>query len=40
MDKQFIQGYDIIIFVKKNAVKLKYLDCLNELEDSLKPISK
>ena len=40
MDKQFIQGHDIIIFVKKNAVKLKYLDCLNELEDSLKPISK
>ena len=40
MDKQFIQGYDIIIFVKKNAVKLKYLDFLNELEDSLKPMSK
>jgi ribonuclease P protein component len=40
MDKQFIQGYDIIIFVKKNAVKLKYLDFLNELEDSLKSISK
>ena len=32
LDKQLFQGYDIIIFVKKSAVRLKYLQIFRELE--------
>ena len=39
LDKQFMQGYDIIIFVKKKAVYLKYIDLFNELGNLLKRLS-
>jgi ribonuclease P protein component len=39
LDKQFIQGYDIIIFVKKKAVYLKYIDFYNEVKNLLKNLS-
>ena len=32
IDKKLSQGYDIIIFVKKNAVNLKYFKLYEELE--------
>ena len=35
LDKKLFQGYDIIIFVKKSAVNLRYLQFLKEIEISL-----
>jgi len=34
LDRQLFQGHDIIIFVKKSAAKLDYIDFLRELENS------
>jgi len=33
LNKQLLQGYDIVVFVKKSAAKLKYLQFLKELEE-------
>jgi len=38
IDEKIIKGYDIIIFVKKKAVELNFLDFLEEIVLSLKEL--
>lgn len=40
IDKKIYQGYDIIILVKKNAVKLDYFNFCDELGNLLKYIKR
>jgi len=40
INKKIYQGYDIIILVKKNAIKLDYFDFCNKLENLLKYIKR